>query len=151
MTAVSNRGRALAPGGREQARRLEVHGRRRVSGRTLVMVTAVLFFSVVGGAVAIQAQRVEAQHRIDQLERDIQREMELNRILRADVAVAESPDRIIEAARELRLVPPGPVVPLVPRAESPATESTEPGQPETGQPDAGSGDEIAAHGEASVD
>ncbi len=96
--------------------RLRVLPRRRVSGRALLGLSAALFFVVLAGSVTIQAQRIEAQHRIDQLDVELLEAQDLHRELRADVAVAESPERIMAAARDLGMVEPGPVLPLVPPA-----------------------------------
>jgi cell division protein FtsL len=85
-----------------------------------------LFFLLLAGSVAIQAQRIEAQHRIDQLEARIVEAEELNRSLRADVAVAESPDTVMTSARDLGMVDPGPVQPLVPQV-TPTTKAPVPG------------------------
>lgn len=141
MTAVRTRGRqsasasrsavasprakaAAAPSQRSETT-LRVHTRRVVSARVLIAFSMALFFVLVAGGVAIQAQRVEAQHQLDQLRDQLAAEHDLNRGLRADVAVAESPERVIEAARSLHLVTPGPVVPLVPTlAPTAPTEPT---------------------------
>ena len=93
-----------------------------MSGRTLLGLSAALFFVVLAGSVTIQAQRIEAQHRIDQLDVELLEAQDLHRELRAEVAVAESPERVMAAARELGMVEPGPVLPLVPPAAS--TEAT---------------------------
>ena len=84
-----------------------------------MLMGAVLFFGVLAGSVAIQAQRIEGQHEIDRLESDTVAAVELNRSLRARVAVAESPARIMDEARALQMVEPGTPVPLV-TAGSPA-------------------------------
>lgn len=87
-----------------------------MSGRALLGASAALFFVVLAGSVTIQAQRIETQHRIDQVDADLVAAQDLHRELRADVAVAESPERIMAAANELGMVEPGPVLPLVPPA-----------------------------------
>lgn len=119
------RGASSAPRSRAVARslpqeetgpRLRLHSRRRVSGRAVALWGAAFFFVVLAGSVAIQAQRIETQHRIDRVEAELQRADELNRRLRTDVAVAQSPERIIDAARALGMVDPGPVVPLLPQS-----------------------------------
>lgn len=106
--------------------RLRVFSTRRVTGRAVLTVGFALFFLLLAGSVAIQAQRIEAQHRIDQLEERIVAAEERNRSLRADVAVAESPDTVMTSARELGMVDPGPVQPLVPRV-TPTTKVPVPG------------------------
>ena len=78
-----------------------------------MLLGAVLFFGVLAGSVAIQAQRIEGQHEIDRLESETVVAVELNRSLRSQVAIAESPARIMDEARALRMVEPGTPVPLV--------------------------------------
>lgn len=99
--------------------RLRVHPRRRVSGRALLGVGAAMFFVLLAGSVTIQAQRIEAQHRIDRLDQRLIAADDQHRELRADVAIAESPQRIMGAAAELGMVEPGPVLPLVPHVDAP--------------------------------
>lgn len=77
-------------------------------------MSAALFFVVLAGAVTIQVARIEAQQRIDELDRALVEGREQEQHLRAQVAVAESPERITRAARDLGLVEPGPVLPLSP-------------------------------------
>ena len=77
-----------------------------------MVLTAVVSFSVVGGGVAIQAQRVQAQHRLDELRTELSEAGDEHRVLRAEVAFAESPDRIMAEAREMGMVDPGPVLPI---------------------------------------
>ena len=84
-----------------------------VSLRLLVVLSGVMFFAVLFGAVAIQAQRIEGQRQIDQLDRDIGEQRDRYRSLRAQVAENESPERIMAEARELDMVEPGPVAPLI--------------------------------------
>lgn len=100
--------------------------RRRLSLRAALLLSAGLFFAVLAGSVAIQAQRIEGQHEIDRLESETVAAIELNRSLRSQVAVAESPARIMDEARQLEMVEPGTPVPLVaagtpePSADAPA-------------------------------
>jgi hypothetical protein len=108
-------------------------------------MSAALFFVVLAGAVTIQAQRIEAQHRIDALDARLLAADEQHRVLRAEVAVAASPERVMQAAAELGMVEPGPVLPLVPPAatdappavgsDSPASPAVEP-DPTEGSADA---------------
>ncbi len=125
MTATRTRGRGRTHTNRSRAAvrslpqettgpRLRVHPHRRVSGRALLGVGAALFFVLLAGSVTIQAQRIEAQHRIDGLDERLIAADDLHRQLRAEVAVAESPARVMEAAAELGMVEPGPVLPLIP-------------------------------------
>ncbi len=78
---------------------------------------------MLAGSVTIQAQRIEAQHRIDRLDQKLVAADDLHRELRAEVAVAESPERIMGAAKDLGMVEPGPVLPLVPVVADPGAES----------------------------
>ncbi len=88
-----------------------------------MVVGLALFFFVLGGSVVLQTQRMEAQHRIDSLDSRLSAAQELNRRLHAEVAVAESPDQITNAAVELDMIALGPVVPLVPDVvETPADD-----------------------------
>jgi len=96
--------------------RFRVHPQRRLSARTLLLGAAVLAFVVLAGAVAIQAERIEAQRTIDRLNRDLVAAEAEQRHLRAEVATAASPARILEAAAELDLMEPAAVVPLTPVA-----------------------------------
>lgn len=73
-----------------------------------------MFFAILAGAVAIQAQRIEAQHRIDELDQRLVVAEQRQRELRVDVAVAESPEQIMAKAAELGMVEPAMVVPLSP-------------------------------------
>ena len=70
----------------------------------MLRVGFALFFVVLAGSVAIQAQRIESQHRIDAVQEQLVQAERRNRELRADVAVAESPGRIMAAANELGMV-----------------------------------------------
>jgi len=79
----------------------------------LAVLSGMMFFAVLFGAVTIQAQRIEGQRQIDQLDRDIAEQSDLHRSLRAQVAVSESPERIMAEAQKLDMVEPGPVAPLV--------------------------------------
>lgn len=104
-----------------------------------------LFFVVLAGSVAIQAQRIESQHRIDAVQEQLVQAERRNRELRADVAVAESPGRIMAAANELGMVEPGPVLPLVPEVATTAPEPAgQPDQPVDGE--ATSSAEVASPG-----
>ena len=140
MTAVRSRARpvrAPARGGVRASRtavrslpqetvgpRLAVHTRRRVGTRTILITSVALFFVILAGSVAIQAQRIEAQHRIDQLDQQLVDAERRQRDLRVDVAVAESPERIMAEAAALGMVAPAMVVPLTPPQDAAGQEST---------------------------
>ncbi len=81
-----------------------------------------LFFVILAGSVTIQAQRIEAQHRIDQLDQQLVVAERRQRDLRVDVAVAESPERIMAEAAALGMVAPAMVVPLTPPQDAPVAE-----------------------------
>lgn len=78
-----------------------------------MLVTAVFFFALLAGSVTIQAQRIQTQHRLDTVNAGLEAGLELNQQLRADVATAESPDRILTEATALGLVESATVEPLV--------------------------------------
>jgi hypothetical protein len=92
---------------------LRVFPRRSVSLRATLLVAAALFFGVLAGSVTIQAQRIEGQHRLDRINAELVLASDENRLLRAAVAVAESPERIMAEALASGMVEPGPVLPLV--------------------------------------
>jgi hypothetical protein len=99
--------------------------RRSVSLRATVAISALLFFSVLAGSVTIQAQRIEGQHRLDGVRTELESAEQINRALRAEVAIAESPQRVKAEAVRMGMVEPGPVLPL-------ASVSTQPGGPQEG-------------------
>ncbi len=72
--------------------------------------------------VTIQAQRIEAQHRIDQLDQQLVAAERRQRDLRVDVAIAESPERIMAEAAALGMVAPAMVVPLASPQRDAATQ-----------------------------
>ena len=110
--------------------RLRVLSRRRLSLRATMLLGAVLFFGVLAGSVAIQAQRIEGQHEIDRLESETVAAIERNRSLRSQVAVAESPARIMDEARALEMVEPGTPVPLVTAGSQAPTDAADGGSSE---------------------
>lgn len=109
---------------------LRVLPRRSVSLRTTLAISTLLFFAVLSGAVTIQAYRIQAQHRVDVVQARLSEAEDVNRSLRAEVAIAESPDRIMAEALAMGMVEPGPVLPLVSAtpttAPDPATEAPAP-------------------------
>lgn len=116
-----------------------MHLRRRVSLRATVALAAVTFFAVLVGSVAIQAQRIEAQARLDELNEQLVVARDEHRRLRAEVAIAESPGRIMGEATTLGMVEPGPVLPLA------AVGSATGGADTEGRGDGGSGDGGPGH------
>ncbi len=111
--------------------RLSALPRRRTSARTVLAMGSALFFVLLAGSVTIQAQRIEAQHRIDQLDADLLVAREQQRRLRAEVAVAESPERVMVAADGLGMVQPASVLPLLPVLPEPPADAVAPGEPST--------------------
>lgn len=109
--------------------RLSALPRRRTSARTVLVMGAALFFVLLAGSVTIQAQRIEAQHRIDQLDVDLVEAREQQRKLRAEVAVAESPERVMAAADGLGMVQPASVLPLLPVQPAPRLDAVDPADP----------------------
>ena len=132
-----------APGRRQAPARLTVHPRRRVSLRTTVALAAATFFAVLVGSVTIQAQRIEAQARLDALDAQLTEARDEHRRLRAEVAIAESPERIMAEATALGMVEPGPVLPLAP-VGSGAQEGDDATGNETRLPPTGDGTEVAS-------
>ena len=84
-----------------------------MSLRTTLAISTLLFFVVLSGAVTIQAYRIQGQHRLDVVQERLTEAQDANRSLRAEVAIAESPDRIMAEALAMGMVEPGPVLPLV--------------------------------------
>ena len=136
--AGANRSRAVVRPSPQEGTgpRLRVLSRRRLSLRATMLLGAVLFFAVLAGSVAIQAERIEGQHEIDRLESETVAAIERNRSLRSQVAVAESPARIMDEARALEMVEPGTPVPLVTAGSQAPTDTVEGGTPE--EPSVGS-------------
>jgi len=100
-----------------------------VSLRTTLVISTLLFFAVLSGAVTIQAYRIQAQHRVDVVQDRLSEAKDRNRRLRAEVAIAESPDRIMAEALAMGMVEPGPVLPLV---STTPTTAPEPARGSTG-------------------
>jgi len=104
-----------------------------VSLRTTLVISTLLFFAVLSGAVTIQAYRIQAQHRVDVVQDRLSEAKDRNRSLRAEVAIAESPDRIMAEALAMGMVEPGPVLPLV---STTPTTAPEPGPTGAAAPNA---------------
>lgn len=77
-----------------------------------VVFGAVVFFAALTVAVAIQGARISSQERYDHLTARVEGAREANRDLRVAVARAESPEVVLDAARQIGMIEPGPVVPL---------------------------------------
>lgn len=121
MTAVRSPSR---PGARAQEAdrpRLRVVPPAERGWGPLVLFCVIAFLVTMAAAVFVQGERIRSQERSDELTTLIDRAGEQARRLRVDVATAESPERILGAARAQGMVDPGPVaaVPAVP-LEGPA-------------------------------
>ena len=84
----------------------------------MLVCCAVGFFATLVVSVAIQGERIKTQERADLIAQRMEDAQVEHRDLRVQVAQAESPQEILEAARELGMVEPGPIA-AVPAAEAP--------------------------------
>jgi cell division protein FtsL len=110
-----------------------VEPRRRLRTGPTVILGAILAFAIAFAVVVFQAQLVQGQRQLDDLEEQIEQAADEYRALRWDVAELESPERIVAAAGTLGMVlPPGvtyltPTETFVVGAEDPvaATDETD--------------------------
>ena len=86
---------------------------------TAVMVVGL--FGILGAAVTIQAQGIGDQERYDAVKSDIDRALDRQRDLRVAVAEAESPSHVLERARDLGMIEPGPSLAVPAGATDPPT------------------------------
>ncbi len=91
-----------------------VEPRRRLRTGPTVVVGAVLAFAIAFAVVVFQAQLVQGQRHLDDLGSRIDQAADDYRRLRWDVAELESPERIVDAAGALGMVPPPGVTYLTP-------------------------------------
>ncbi|MCB1256199.1 MAG: hypothetical protein KDB26_03795 [Microthrixaceae bacterium] len=91
---------------------LTVHHRRRISTRAAVISSAMAFFVILLLAVSVQSLRAQTDRQLDNVNSQIRKEAERNLELRAKLAGKESPATIMDQARALGMIDPGPVVPL---------------------------------------
>jgi hypothetical protein len=100
--------------------------------RTVLVCCAVGFFATLVASVAIQGERIQTQERADQIAARMEAAQERHRDLRVQVAEAESPGHVLDAARALGMVEPGPLaaVPAAVAATTNAPSTTVP--PSTG-------------------
>ena len=91
--------------------------RRELGWRTVLVCCAVGFFATLVVSVAIQGERIKTQERADLIAHRMEEAQVEHRDLRVQAAQAESPQQILEAARELGMVEPGPIA-AVPAAET---------------------------------
>ena len=89
--------------------RLRVALRPETAWRTVLAVCVVAFFATLVLSVAIQGERITTQEQADRIEARMAAAQDRHRNLRVAVAQAESPSRILEAARGLGMVEPGPI------------------------------------------
>jgi len=104
--------------------------------RSIMVCCVVAFFLTLVLAVAIQGKLIRAQERSDRIASRTAVELEPQRDLRVSVAEAESPGRILEAARALGMVEPGPIaaVPAGPKPTVTAQDSAAPGTTGASEP-----------------
>lgn len=103
-----------------------VHRRRRVSGRALSVAFFTSFFVILFAAVWVQSLRAAADRNLDQLDQQIRGAAETYLELRAELAERETPALIMQQARDLGMIDPGPVAPLaVPEETDPVVDHVE--------------------------
>jgi hypothetical protein len=98
----------------------------------------IAFFAALVVSVFIQGERIKTQERADKVAARTEQAQDRHRRLRVDVAEAESPVHILDAARGLGMVEPGPAaaVPADPGAAAPthavrSTTTSSPAAPST--------------------
>lgn len=109
--------------------RLVVHRRRWVSARVLGATFFCGFFATLFLSVYVQSLRTEADRSIDSLDQQIREAAEHYLELRAEVAEKETPALVMEQARQLGMIDPGPVAPLAVPEITKATEEAPDGIP----------------------
>ena len=101
-------------------------GRRRDIGwRATVVLCIVGSFAALVASVAIQSQRIALQEEADVIASRTAAAHDRNRELRIAVVQAESPEHVLQVARDAGLVEPGPIA-VVPAATVPTTVPTTP-------------------------
>lgn len=84
------------------------------------------FFLILFGSVSIQSLRADADHDMDVLDQQIRHAAERYLELRAELAEKETPALIMQEARQLGMIDPGPVAPLaVPEMDVPEIEDVD--------------------------
>lgn len=96
----------------ESAPRLVVHRTRRISPRVLSVAFFACFFAILFSAVWLQSLRAGADRNIDVLDQQIRSAAESYLELRAELAEKETPALMMQKARDLGMIDPGPVAPL---------------------------------------
>lgn len=117
-----------APPRRSPAPRLrlvEGEARRRRARVHPAVVTVVMIMAMVAVAVGFKAQQVAGQSHLDLTRSGIVEARGRQQELRARVASVESPARVLEAAEELGMVEPAPVVAVAAPVVAPAATSAE--------------------------
>lgn len=113
--------------------------RARLKPVTAVIVTALLFVLLFAVAVA-QTMLVQGQVRLDQLDAELANEQVRYQELRKEIAVSESPARIVAEAQRQGMVAPDDLVYLQPSAPDAATRGDDAANATTASP-GGDGDE----------
>jgi hypothetical protein len=103
--------------------------RRDIGWRATVALCIVGSFAALVASVAIQSQRIALQEAADSVATRTATAEDRNRELRIAVVQAESPEHVLEVARDAGLVEPGPIA-VVPAATVPTTA---PAGPTAGQ------------------
>jgi cell division protein FtsL len=75
-----------------------------------VLLTVVMVMVMVGIAVGFKAQQVAAQSQLDRIRSETETSQKLQADLRAEVAEVGSPAKVLEAAEDLGMIEPAPVV-----------------------------------------
>jgi hypothetical protein len=103
-------GSSRRSGGAPRLRLVEGETPRRGTRVHPAVVTVVTIVSLVAAAVGFKAQQVAGQSQLDDSRAGLAEAHERQQELRARVAEAESPARVLDAAGELGMIEPAPVV-----------------------------------------
>ncbi|UDY35971.1 hypothetical protein [Dermatobacter hominis] len=102
--------------------------RRDIGWRATVALCVVGSFAALVASVAIQSQRIALQEEADRVSARTAVAEDRNRELRIAVVQAESPEHVLEVARDAGLVEPGPIA-VVPAATVPTSTPALPAPP----------------------
>jgi cell division protein FtsL len=109
---------------------LTVVGRRRARRSAITKLGVLAFaalFAAVLGVVVFQTLRAQNQTKLDDLQHQVAAEQDRGKALRLQLADAESPDRITQAAEQrLGMIPPNDVAYLQPKADDDANAAWDP-------------------------
>jgi cell division protein FtsL len=95
-------------------------GRSRLGVGLVVVLAVVALFASLPGLAVFHTMLVESQAELDTLDAEIRTAEEQAEDLRVEITEAEAPERILEAAERLGMVPAGDVVVLDATEASPA-------------------------------